>query len=118
MPGRRRPWLLLAALLLVLTAYPGWYGVCVLRYRRDRAAGERALADYDFAAARARLASCLRLWPSDPATRVLAAQAARRDGDLDAAEELLATVATGGPPVAEPAAGGPPAATIKSLHRR
>jgi tetratricopeptide (TPR) repeat protein len=89
MRGRRRRWLLLAALLLALSAYPGWYGVCLLRFRRDRAAAEKALAEYDFAAARDRLASCLRLWPSDPPTRLLAAQAARRDGDLAAAEEHL-----------------------------
>jgi tetratricopeptide (TPR) repeat protein len=89
MRGRRRRWLLLGALLLILAAYPGWYGVCILRFRRDRAEAERALAAYDFAAARGRLAGCLRLWPSDPATHLLAAQAARGDGDLTAAEEQL-----------------------------
>jgi tetratricopeptide (TPR) repeat protein len=89
MCARRRRWLLLAALLLVLSAYPAWYGVCLLRFRRDRAEAEQALAAYDFAGARGHLASCLRLWPSDPPTRLLAAQAARRDGDLAAAEEQL-----------------------------
>ncbi len=109
MRGRR--WLLLAALLPVLAAYPSWYGICVIRFRQDRAAADRALAAYDFAAARERLASCLRLWPSDPAARVLAAQAARRDGDLDAAEELLGAVPADARPVAGPAAGRSSAAT-------
>ena len=60
-----RRWLLLAALLVVLTAYPSWDGVCVVRFRRDRAEAERALAGYDFPTARDRLARCLRLWPSE-----------------------------------------------------
>jgi tetratricopeptide (TPR) repeat protein len=90
MRGRRRPWFLVAVLLLVLLVYPTWYGLRVLRFRRDRAAAERALAEYDLAAARARLTDCLRRWPSDPGTRLLAARTARRDGDLAAAEEYLA----------------------------
>src|SRR5947209_5966264 len=89
MRGRLPRWVLLAALLLAPAAYLSWYGACLLRFRRDRAEAEGALAEYDFAAARARLAECVRLWPRDPAARLLAAQAARRDGDLDAAEQQL-----------------------------
>jgi Flp pilus assembly protein TadD len=87
MRGRLFRWLLLAALLLLPAGYLSWYGVCLLRFRRDRDEAERALAEYDFAVARGRLAECVRLWPRDAATRLLAAQAARRDGDLDAAEQ-------------------------------
>jgi Flp pilus assembly protein TadD len=97
MRGRFRRWLLLAALLIPV-GYLSWYGFCWLRFHRDRAEAERALAQYDFALARGRLAECLRLWPRDPATRLLAAQAARRDGDVDAAEQQLDAfrLATGG----------------------
>jgi tetratricopeptide (TPR) repeat protein len=89
MRGRRRFWFLLAVLLLGLTLYGGWYGVRIFQFRSDRAEAEKALAVYDFATARVRLAACLRLWPTDRSTRLLAVQAARRDGDLAAAEELL-----------------------------
>jgi Flp pilus assembly protein TadD len=95
MRGRPRPWLLLAVLLLVLAAYPASYGTRVLFFRRDRAEAQRALREYDFPAARVRLAACLRLCPSDAATRLLAARTARRDGDLAAAEEQLAACPAG-----------------------
>jgi tetratricopeptide (TPR) repeat protein len=88
---RARPprWFLFAALLLLPAGYLSWYGICLLRFCRDRAEAEKSLAEYDFAAARGRLAECVQLWPRDPATRLLAAQAARRDGDLDGAEQQL-----------------------------
>jgi Flp pilus assembly protein TadD len=89
MRGHFRRWLLLAALLLIPAGYLSWHGVCWLRFRRDRAEAEIALAQCDFARARGLLAECLRLWPHDPATRLLAARAARRDGDVDAAEKQL-----------------------------
>jgi Flp pilus assembly protein TadD len=50
---------------------------------------ERALEQGDFGAARAHLAHCLRQWPEDRETRFMAAQAARRDGDLADADRLL-----------------------------
>src|SRR5262249_26166429 len=89
MRGRFRRWLLLAALLLIPAGYMSWYGVCWLRFRRDRAEAETALAQCDFARARGLVGECLRLWPRDPATLLLAARAARRDGDVDAAEQHL-----------------------------
>src|SRR5262249_50636507 len=99
MHGRSRRWLLLAALLLLPVGYLSWYGFCWLRFRHDRAEAEKALAECDFVRARERLAMCLRLWPRDPATRLLAVCAARRDGDVDAAEQHLDAyrLATGGP---------------------
>src|SRR5258707_11459229 len=89
MIGRFPRWLLLTALLLVPAGYLVWYSAGVVRFRRDRAEAERALSEYDFATARTRLVECVRLWPGDPATRLLSAQVARRDGDLDAAEQQL-----------------------------
>jgi predicted Zn-dependent protease len=77
----------LAAAALALLALAGWQGVRVLRFHRDRAAAREALAAYDFPEARARLAACLALRPRDPAVLLLAAQAARRDGLLDDAQE-------------------------------
>jgi predicted Zn-dependent protease len=50
-----------------------------------------ALARRDFQEARRHLAFCLEAWPDDAASHFLAARAARRAGDLDAAEEELAT---------------------------
>src|SRR5438552_14464294 len=86
----RRPGLgLLTVLILVLVGYLGWIGGSALRVRWDRAEAEKALAEYDFAEARRRLARCIRIRPRDPELRLLAAQTARRDGDLEAAEEHL-----------------------------
>jgi Flp pilus assembly protein TadD len=109
MPSRLRNWFLfpvrhpdlglLAALVLGVAGYLLWQGARVLWSHRDRAAAERALEEYDFPEARRRLADCIRLRPDDPAVRLLAAQAARRDGDLEAAEEQLDRCdrLTGGP---------------------
>ncbi len=80
---------LLTALGLVLAGYLGWLGGCELWVRRDRAAAEKALAEYDFAEARRLLARCIRLQPRRADLRLLAAQTARRDGDVDRAEEQL-----------------------------
>lgn len=98
-PGRLRTWLLypvrtprravLTALLLAAAGAVGWYAERVVRFNRSREAAERALAGYDFPAARRRLAECVRLRPDDPAVRLLAAQAARRDGALDEAQAHL-----------------------------
>ncbi len=79
----------LSAAALVLLAIAGWQGLRVLRFNGDKAAAEEALATYDFPEAQRRLASCLDLWPGDPAARLLAAQATRRDGRLDEAQEHL-----------------------------
>jgi Flp pilus assembly protein TadD len=88
-PLRRPGRALVAAGLLALAGWLAWYGLAVLRFRQERAAAEQALAAYDFAAARRHLAECRRLWPADRDACLLAARAARRDGDLDAAEERL-----------------------------
>src|SRR5262245_50927112 len=99
MSPRLRDWLLfpvrtparaaLSAVVLALLALAGWQGLRVLRFHRDQAKAEEALAEYDFPEARRRLASCLALRPRDPAVLLLAVQAARRDGRLDEAQEYL-----------------------------
>jgi tetratricopeptide (TPR) repeat protein len=86
---RHPGWTLGAALLLGLSGYLLWQGACALWFHQDLAHAKRAIAAYDFAAGRSRLAQCIRLRPRDPAVRLLAAQTARRDGDLEAAEQQL-----------------------------
>jgi Flp pilus assembly protein TadD len=83
LPGRLTVLLVLAAGLL------GWYGVPLVRAHLALDRAEAALARYDFPAARehARLATDLR--PRNPTAWLLAARAARRDGDLDAADNHL-----------------------------
>jgi len=97
--GRLRTWLLypvrtplrigLTALLLAAAAVAGWYFERAARFDHNRSAAERALAGYDFPAARRHLAECARLRPDDPGVRLLAAQTARRDGDLAEAQSQL-----------------------------
>src|SRR5262249_51990543 len=50
---------------------------------------EQAIAGYDFAEGRRRLDRCLSLQPNDLELHLSAARAARRDGDLDAAQRHL-----------------------------
>src|SRR5437868_13665303 len=88
-PIRSPGWTLGAALLLALTGGLLWYGFRELQFYRDRTAAEQALTQYDFPEARQRLMRCIRFRPRDPGVRLLAVQAARRDGDLDAAQEHL-----------------------------
>jgi predicted Zn-dependent protease len=85
-PVRHPGWALGAALLLGGLI---WYGLGILQFRRNQAAAEQAIAKYDFPTARRLLAQCIQWRPRDPALRLLNAQAARRDGDLDAAQEQL-----------------------------
>ena len=80
---------LLTGLLLVLVGSLGWLGGSALWVRWDRGEAEKALAEYDFAEARRRLARCITIHPRDPELRMLAAQTARRDGDPDFAEQQL-----------------------------
>jgi Flp pilus assembly protein TadD len=77
-----------AVLALVATALV-WYGQSSLRLRFSRKAAEQSVAAYDFPAARGHLRSCLKCRPNDEALLLLAAQAARRDGQLDEATEYL-----------------------------
>jgi tetratricopeptide (TPR) repeat protein len=72
--------------LLLLAAGLGAYlagrRVWAAHHRRE---AEQALAHRDFPQARHHLACCLEVWPGDVAIQLLAAQAARRGGDFDAA---------------------------------
>ena len=83
----RRPWRCLSVLIAVLVlggvlasqAYP-WYHL---------RAGREAVAHYRTNEARRHLDACLQFWPQSTAAHVLAARAARRAGDYDAAERHL-----------------------------
>ena len=88
-PFRTRRRAALSVLALAAAGVLAWYGASGLLFRRSLAAAERSLAAYDFPAAREHLRECARLRPSDAPAHLLAAQAARRDGDLDAAEAQL-----------------------------
>lgn len=88
-PFRTRGRALVTLVTLTLLALAGWQGLGLYRFYRDRAAAREALADYDFPEASRRLAACLGRRPRDPELLLLAAQAARRDGLLDDAEDLL-----------------------------
>jgi tetratricopeptide (TPR) repeat protein len=63
----------------------GWHVWGMAEWR----AAKQALAQRDFTQARAHLAACLRIWPEDGDTLLLAAQAARRAGALAEARPLL-----------------------------
>ena len=63
----------------------GRYGWGYYHYR----AAEQAATRHDFGEARLHLDKCLRVWPSDGTTLLLAARAAAGDGDLGEAERLL-----------------------------
>lgn len=80
---------LVMALALGLTAYLSWLGWRVLWFRHERSAALAALAVYDFAEARLRLGHCLEMRSDDATLHLLAAQAARRDEDLETAEDHL-----------------------------
>ncbi|MDB5312454.1 MAG: tetratricopeptide repeat protein [Gemmataceae bacterium] len=89
-PVRTRRRAVVSAAVLLATAALAWYGVRAARFDTAYTAAEQALAGYDFPAARDRLRECARLRPRAPAVWLLAAQAARRDGDLDEAAAHLA----------------------------
>jgi tetratricopeptide (TPR) repeat protein len=84
---RRRPWLWLGVLVAVVAcgsvlapqAY-AWYHLRAGRIAMDR---------YHTAEARHHLDACQRVWPNNAAARILAARAARRAGDFQAAYEHL-----------------------------
>src|SRR5262249_57385352 len=88
-PVRHPGQVLVAALILGLAGFLLWLGGRVAWCRWDRARAERALAEYDFTEARQAAAECIRLQPHHPAIRLLAARAARPDGDLQEAGEQL-----------------------------
>lgn len=84
--NRRRA---LSLLALVAAVGSCWYAGRIIRSNRASAAAEEALARYDFPAARNHLARAIQFRPQKPALWLLAAQAARRDGDLTDARKHL-----------------------------
>lgn len=84
---RRRARLTVAVLLAVGVLV--WHGVRLTRAHAAVARAEAAIARYDFPAARADLRLAADLRPRHPDVWLLAAQAARRDGDLAAAKDHL-----------------------------
>jgi tetratricopeptide (TPR) repeat protein len=86
--GRSKPRFVL---LLVLAASGlGLWRVGRLTWGQwELRAARTALLRRDFAGARAHLDGCLDVWPHDAETLMLAAQAARRGGDLGEANRLL-----------------------------
>jgi predicted Zn-dependent protease len=89
-----------AAALLLLGAGVGAYlFVGHLRYQSRFRSAEEALERRDFRRASDLLRGCLEERPGDTSARLLAARAARRQGDLaQAAEHLWAYESAGGPP--------------------
>src|SRR5262245_33879875 len=86
----RRPRLWVPAVLLLIGAlYLGWHWGSALWLRSQRARAEQAIAEYDFAEGRQQLDRCIRFRPNDSELRLLAARAARRDGDLQTAQQHL-----------------------------
>lgn len=79
----------LSVLLLLAVGALAWYAGRVVRARLAVAEAEEAVARYDFPAARDRLRLAARLRPRQPAIWLLAAQTARRDGDLVEARDHL-----------------------------
>lgn len=84
--NRRRA---LSLLILLAAAGSCWYAGRVILSNRARADAEQALARYDFSAARGYLAIAVQYRPRNPSLWLLAAQAARRDGDLAEAKKCL-----------------------------
>src|SRR5258708_38564619 len=80
---------LLAAVLLSLSGWGGYEGYKSLRTWNHERAARLALAERDFKVARDHLRTCLDLRPNNASTPFLAAQAARRGRDLDAADGQL-----------------------------
>jgi tetratricopeptide (TPR) repeat protein len=83
-----RQTLVIAPLVVLIGGIGWWVGLQIWAGSEYRAA-EGAMARRDYAEARQRLAHCLRVWPSDGQTLLLAARAADRDGDSAEAVRLL-----------------------------
>jgi len=83
----RHPWLWSAVVVVLggggAALAPQAYAAYHLR------AGRTAVEHYHSALARSHLDACLRIWPANESAHVLAARAARRTGDYDAAERYL-----------------------------
>jgi len=85
--------LLAAVVLLVGLGFSGWTIAGQVQAWRHLRAGREALEREDAEAARPHLAECVRTWPSNAEVRFLAAQAARRCGELDEARKQLRVAA-------------------------
>jgi tetratricopeptide (TPR) repeat protein len=87
---RRHPGLvLLIGTLLLLIGLGSYSGVQALRAEYHLAAARKALEQADLRSARAHLALCLALAPKSAEAHFLAAQAARRSGNYEEAEQYL-----------------------------
>jgi tetratricopeptide (TPR) repeat protein len=75
--------------LLPLAAVASYWAGHSLWVRHHYQAAREALDDRDFRRASRHLKYCLDAWPNDPTVRILAAQAARRQGDLEQARRHL-----------------------------
>src|SRR5262245_34130772 len=78
-----------SALLILTLAFATWHAVRLTRAHLEFRRAEEALTRYDFTAAREHTRLAAELRPGKPSTWLLAAQAARRDGDLNAAKSHL-----------------------------
>jgi tetratricopeptide (TPR) repeat protein len=89
-PLRRRlgRWAVVALLLALIALGLGLLGFQLWGHYHFRQA-RQALSRYHPAEATGHVVLCLRLWPRDPATLLLAAQAARRGDNVLQAEEFL-----------------------------
>jgi tetratricopeptide (TPR) repeat protein len=76
---------------LAVVALAGWYA-CGLVYLR---AAEKALKRYDFHEALKQFQLCLQVWPWNTSTRIQAARAARRGGQVELAERYLSACENG-----------------------
>ena len=86
---RTRRKAVVSLVVLLAAAFVAWHAVRLTRAHYAVKRTEEALARYDFAAARAAAGSAAELSPRNPAAWLLAAQAARRDGDPAEAKNHL-----------------------------
>jgi predicted Zn-dependent protease len=89
MSRRRVRVVFVVLLVLVVLLLPGWLLVGQISAWRSYRAAQAALKRDDPQTARAELAFCMKVWPSNGEVRFLAARAARRCGELDEAVRLL-----------------------------
>jgi tetratricopeptide (TPR) repeat protein len=76
-------------LLLLAAAFATYWSVEQLRALHHYRAAQVALASRSFSQANGHLNQCLAIWPRDTSVRLLAAQTARRRGNLDEARQEL-----------------------------
>lgn len=81
--------ILVALLVLLILALPGWFVYQQVRGWQHFRAGEAALEREDFRAGWQHLEASIRVWPGSGQVRFLAARAARRAGEWDQASRRL-----------------------------